>query len=56
MSAPQAYKTNFIKARKQTKNKILFKLPGDRKPCQSDLGVLSTFENVNTSFYYDTAI
>lgn len=49
MSAVQAYKVNLIKARKQTKNKILFKLPGDRKPCQFDLGIFNTFENVNTS-------
>lgn len=45
---------NLIKARKHTKNKILSKHSGDRKPCQFDLGALSTLENINTSFYHDT--
>lgn len=30
--------------------KFSLKYPGDRKPCQFDLGVLSTFENRKTSF------
>ena len=54
MSAALTYKMNLIKERKRAKNKSLFKLPGDGKPCQFDLGVFSTFESVNTSFYYDT--